>query len=37
MTSLDGNRIHYGEITILGTFSYHPQYHVLALEAFSVD
>ena len=33
MTSLDGNRIHYGEIRIMGTFSYHPRYHAQALEA----
>lgn len=33
MTSLDGNRIHYNEIQIMGTFSYHPSFHALALEA----
>jgi L-iditol 2-dehydrogenase len=33
MTSLDGNRIHYNEIRVIGTFSYHPSYHALALEA----
>lgn len=33
MTSLDGNRIHYSEIRLIGTFSYHPSYHALALEA----
>lgn len=33
MTSLDGNRIHYGEIQIVGAFSYHPVYHQMALEA----
>jgi L-iditol 2-dehydrogenase len=32
MTSLDGNRIHYNEIKVIGTFSYHPSYHALALE-----
>jgi L-iditol 2-dehydrogenase len=32
MTTLDGNRIHYNEITVIGTFSYHPSYHALALE-----
>jgi len=32
MTSLDGNRIHYNEIMVFGTFSYHPRYHALALE-----
>lgn len=33
MVSLDGNRIHYNEIEVMGTFSYHPTYHALALEA----
>ena len=33
MTSLDGNRIHYNEIQVLGSFSYHPSFHALALEA----
>lgn len=32
MTTLDGNIIHYGEITVVGAFSYHPTYHELALE-----
>jgi L-iditol 2-dehydrogenase len=32
MTSLDGNRIHYGEIQVVGAFSYHPTMHALALE-----
>jgi L-iditol 2-dehydrogenase len=32
MTSLDGNRIHYGEIGVVGAFSYHPTFHELALE-----
>jgi L-iditol 2-dehydrogenase len=32
---LDGNRIHYDEISVLGTFSYHPIYHKLALELLS--
>lgn len=31
MTTLDGNRIHYGEIVVLGAFSYHPSMHELAL------
>ncbi|MBN1402240.1 MAG: alcohol dehydrogenase catalytic domain-containing protein [Anaerolineae bacterium] len=30
-THLDGNRIHYGEIQVLGAFSYHPTHHALAL------
>jgi len=33
MTILDGNRLHYNEIQVIGTFSYHPTYHALALEA----
>lgn len=32
MTTLDGNRIHYGEITVVGAFSYHPRYHEAALQ-----
>ncbi len=32
MTSLDANRIHYGEIEVVGSFSYHPVMHELALE-----
>jgi L-iditol 2-dehydrogenase len=32
MTTLDGNRIHYNEIRVMGTFSYHPSFHALALE-----
>lgn len=32
MITLDGNRIHYSEIHVVGTFSYHPSYHALALE-----
>lgn len=32
MTSLDGNKIHYGEIEIVGSFSYHPTYHAMALD-----
>lgn len=32
MTTLDANRIHYNEIRVIGTFSYHPSYHALALE-----
>jgi L-iditol 2-dehydrogenase len=33
MASFDGNRIHYSEIEVIGSFSYHPTYHALALEA----
>lgn len=29
---LDVNRIHYGEIRLVGNFSYHPRYHRLALD-----
>jgi L-iditol 2-dehydrogenase len=32
MTTLDGNRIHYGEIEVVGSFSYHPRFHELSLE-----
>lgn len=32
MTTLDGNRIHYGEIEVVGGFSYHPRFHRLALD-----
>jgi L-iditol 2-dehydrogenase len=31
-TTLDANKIHYGEIEILGAFSYHPAFHKLALD-----
>lgn len=31
MVSLNANRIHYGEIQIVGAFSYHPTFHELAL------
>ncbi len=30
-TTLDANRIHYGELTVLGAFSYHPSAHEQAL------
>ena len=32
MTTVDGNIIHYGEIEVVGAFSYHPTYHELALD-----
>ena len=32
MTTLDSNRIHYGEIEVVGAFSYHPSLHQLALD-----
>ena len=32
ITTLDANRIHYGEIEVAGAFSYHPTGHELALE-----
>lgn len=35
MTNLDGNRIHYGEIEVVGAFSYHPTTHEMALEMLS--
>jgi len=31
MTKLDSNLIHYGEIQVVGAFSYHPRFHKLAL------
>jgi len=31
MTTLDGNLIHYGEIEVIGAFSYHPRFHKLSL------
>jgi len=31
LTTLDANRIHYGEIEVVGAFSYHPTFHELAL------
>jgi len=34
-THLDGNRIHYGEIEVLGAFSYHPTMHALALDVLA--
>jgi L-iditol 2-dehydrogenase len=35
MTSLDANRIHYGEIRVVGSFSYHPSFHALALDVIA--
>jgi L-iditol 2-dehydrogenase len=35
MTTLDANLIHYGEIEVMGSFSYHPNYHALALDLFA--
>ena len=32
MATLDANRIHYGEIEVVGAFSYHPTYHAMALD-----
>ena len=32
MTELDANRIHYDEIRVIGSFSYHPDYHRRALQ-----
>jgi L-iditol 2-dehydrogenase len=31
-TVLDGNRIHYQEIEVVGAFSYHPSFHELAIQ-----
>ena len=30
--TLDSNRIHYGEIEVVGAFSYHPTVHARALD-----
>lgn len=35
MTTLDGNKIHYGRIEVIGSFSYHPTHHALALDYLS--
>ena len=35
ITHLDGNRIHYGEIEVIGAFSYHPTKHAQALDAIA--
>ena len=32
-TKFDGNKIHYEEIEVIGSFSYHPSHHAFALEA----
>jgi len=32
MTILDGNKIHYGEVEVIGAFSYHPRIHREALD-----
>jgi L-iditol 2-dehydrogenase len=32
LVALDANRIHYGEIEVVGAFSYHPTFHELALD-----
>jgi L-iditol 2-dehydrogenase len=32
MTALDANRIHYGEVDVVGSFSYHPSFHEMALQ-----
>ncbi|MBN1479139.1 alcohol dehydrogenase catalytic domain-containing protein [candidate division KSB1 bacterium] len=31
-TTLDANKIHYGQIEVIGSFSYHPIHHALALD-----
>jgi L-iditol 2-dehydrogenase len=35
MTTLDANKIHYGEVEVVGAFSYHPVFHKLALDLIS--
>ena len=32
MTRMDGNKIHYGEVEVVGAFSYHPRIHQQALD-----
>jgi L-iditol 2-dehydrogenase len=32
LTTLDGNLIHYGQIEVIGAFSYHPSTHKMALD-----
>ncbi len=32
MTTVDGNKIHYGEVEFIGAFSYHPSFHKMALD-----
>lgn len=35
LTTLDGNLIHYGQIEVIGAFSYHPSVHKMALDLLS--
>lgn len=35
MVTLNGNLIHYGEIEVIGAFSYHPRFHKLSLDLLS--
>ncbi len=35
LASFDANRIHYGEIVVVGAFSYHPTFHAQALDVQS--
>lgn len=35
MVPYDGNLIHYNEIEVVGSFSYHPDFHALALDALA--
>lgn len=35
ITHLDSNRIHYDELRVIGSFSYHPSYHQVALDLLS--
>jgi L-iditol 2-dehydrogenase len=34
-TTLDANRLHYGEIRVVGAFSYHPAFHALAVDVIA--
>ena len=35
LTTLNGNKIHYGEIEVIGSFSYYPDVHIRALNLLS--
>jgi len=37
MITLDGNLIHYGEIEVIGAFSYHPKFHKLSLDLLAEE
>jgi len=35
LTTVDANKIHYGEVQFVGSFSYHPTFHQLALQVLN--